>query len=60
MNQNMHTWIATLLVILTIKIFFPQYQFHKLKIEDEDKSIMFIVNWVAPFISFSIWLYLIS
>lgn len=58
MNQNMHTWIATLLVVLTIKIFFPQYQFHKL--ENEDEFIMFMINWVAPFVSFSIWFYLIS
>lgn len=57
MNQNMHIWIATLLVVLTIKIFFPQHQFHNLA--NEDDSIMFIVNWVAPIISFSIALYII-
>jgi hypothetical protein len=57
MNHNMYIWIATLLVVFTIKIFFPQQQFHKL--ENEDESIMFIVNWVAPILSFSIALYLI-
>lgn len=57
MNQNMHAWIATVFVVLTIKLFFPQYQFHNLK--NEDESIMFIVNWVAPILSFSIALYLI-
>lgn len=59
MNQNMHAWIATLLIVLTIKIFFPKQQFHKLKSEDEDESIMFMVNWVAPIVSFIFWLYFI-
>lgn len=59
MNQNMHTWIAALLIVLTIKIFFPQHQFHKVKLEDEDEFIVFMVNWVAPILSFIIALYFI-
>jgi|GEM_PF-1019964 len=59
MNQEMHTWIATFLIVLTIKIFFPKQQFHKFN--NKDISINFIVNWVAPIISFSVWwLYLIN
>ncbi len=57
MNQNMHTWIATALVILTIKLLFPQ---HKLNaITNEFDLILFVLDWIAPIIFLSVWLYFI-
>jgi len=58
MNQEMHTWIATLLIVLTIKIFFPKQQFHGLK--NKGGSNCILINWVSPIITFSLWLYFIS
>lgn len=59
MKQEMHTFIATLLVVLTIKIFFPKQQFYGL--ENEDETVMFMIDWVAPCISFTLWwLYIIN
>ena len=58
MKPELHSWIAAVLIILTIKIFFPKQQFHGLD-ENEDETVMFLVNWVAPILSFAIALYLI-
>ncbi len=57
MNQNMHNWIAMALIILTIKIIFPQHKFNE--INNDFDLILFFLDWISPIIFLSIWLYFI-
>jgi len=57
MNQNMHSWIAMVLIILTVKLLMPQHKFSA--ITNEFDLILFILDWVAPIIFLSLWLYFI-
>lgn len=58
MNQNMHNWIATTLVILTLQVIFPIHRHYNL--EDEHEFIVFVIHFVSPIIYLGVWLYLIS
>ena len=49
MNQAMHTWIATVLSMLTVKILFPTYKFSK--ITKDFGIIGFAMDW-AGFVMF--------
>jgi len=53
-NQDMHTWIAMALIILTIKVLFPQRKFNE--ITNEFDSILFTLDWISPIIFLGIWL----
>jgi hypothetical protein len=51
MNQNMHTWIATALGVLTVKIIFQKHKFNE--------TIVFVLDLAVPIIYLGVWFYLI-
>ena len=57
MNQNMHTWIATALGVLTVQAMLVWPKVKKVKIEQE--MIIFFVQFMSPFIFLGIWYCLI-
>ena len=55
MNQNMHSLIATVLVVLTIKLLFPKpYSY-----ENEFTEGIGFIQVIVPIIVFAIWFYMI-
>jgi hypothetical protein len=58
MNQDMHVWVAMVLVALTVMMLHRKDFF--IKIEDEHSFIIFCIQIIMPIIFFGIWLYRIS
>ncbi len=58
MNQNMHTWIATSLSVLTVQalIVWPKFK----EVETEHEFIIFFVQFISPFVFLSVWYCFIS
>ncbi len=56
MNQDMHTWIAIVLSVLTVKLIVHWHRFS----EHELPWLMFIIDMIVTFTLFGIWLYQIS
>jgi len=56
MNQNMHSWIATVLSVLTVKFIIHWRK----SSEHEFAWLMFIIDMIVTFTLFGIWLYQIS
>ena len=57
MNQDMHTWIATLLVTIVFLIRHSDRYF--IDSEDELANIIFPIQIVMPLSVFAIWLFII-
>jgi hypothetical protein len=57
MNQDMHSWIAMLLVLITINFLRRDAVF---EIEGEHSYIIICIQIIMPAIFFGIWLYRIS
>jgi len=58
MTQEMHTWIATALVVITVNFFLSQHKFNK--VDNKNKLIAFFVDWIGILVFLSILLYRIS
>jgi len=56
MNQNMHSWIATLLGVVTVRFIIQWRRFN----EKESNWLQFIIDMVVIVICFGIWLCKIS
>lgn len=52
MTQNMHTWIATALGLLTVKFIVQWHKFNE--IENDFDLIIFIVDVIATIITLSV------
>ena len=58
MTQDMHIWVAMLLVALTVMIL--RRKDGLITIEDEHSFIIFCIQIIMPAIFFGIWLYRIN
>jgi hypothetical protein len=55
MNQDMHMWVAMLLMVLTVMFIHRKHYFYKP--ENQFEEIALFVQLTMPVIFFGIWLY---